>query len=137
MYCFFVDFKKAFDAVPRHLLSKVLKEMGIHKCILDIVKFMNAHDSATVSSSEGISAVFRCLLGVKQGCPLSPTLFGLYVSALERHLLDTAGIDAPTFRGTLVLESPIVVCRQSHFDVNLPAACCSWSASLTADSLRS
>ena len=91
--------------------------MGIHKCVLE---FMNAHDSAAlaVSSSEGISAVLRCLLGVKQGCPLSPTLFSLYVSALERHLLDTAGIDAPTFLGTLVLESPIVVRRQSHFDVN-------------------
>ena len=77
--------------------------MGIHGRILDIMKSMYAHDSAAVRSSEGISAISRCFFRVKQGCPLSPTLFGLYVNGLERHLLDTAGIDAPTLLGTLVL----------------------------------
>ena len=41
-------------------------------------------------------------MGVKQGCPLSPTLSGLYVNGLEQHLLETADIDAPTLRGVLV-----------------------------------
>ena len=52
-----------------------------------------AHDGAAVRSSQGLSEVFGCLMGVKQWCPLSPTLFGLYVDGLEKHLLDTA---APT-----------------------------------------
>jgi len=62
---------------------------------------MYAHDSAAVRTSEGLSEIFRCLMGVKQGCPLSPTLFGLYVDGLEKHLLETAGIDAPELGGIL------------------------------------
>ena len=55
-----------------------------------------AHDGAAVRSSQGLSEVFSCLMGVKQGCTLSPTLFGLYVDGLGKHLLDTADIAAPT-----------------------------------------
>ena len=36
-----------------------------------------------------------------QGCPLSATLFGLFVDGLEQHLMDTVGHDAPV--GTLPL----------------------------------
>ncbi len=61
--------------------------------ILDITK---SHDGAAVRSSQGISAIFRCLMGVKQGCTLSSSLFGLYVDGRERNLLESADIDAYT-----------------------------------------
>ena len=48
--CFAVDFKKAFDTVPRHLLWQVLEELGIHGRVLDIIKSLYAHDSAAVRS---------------------------------------------------------------------------------------
>ena len=102
LYCCFVDFRKAFDTVPRAVVWQVLEELGVHGRILDIIKSLYACDSAAVQSSQGISAIFRCLMGVKQGCPLSPTLFGLYVDRLEKHLLETADIDAPTLMGVMV-----------------------------------
>ena len=101
LYCSFVDFRKAFDTVPRALLWQVLEDLGVQGRVLDIIKSMYAHDSAAVRTSEGLSEIFRCLMGVKQGCPLSPALFGLYVDGLEKHLLETTDIDAPDLCGIL------------------------------------
>ena len=41
-------------------------------------------------------------MGVKQGCPLSATLFGLFVDGLEQHLMDTLGHDAPSLSGVII-----------------------------------
>ena len=39
-----------------------------------------------IRTSTGISENFRSDIGVKQGCLLSPTLFGLYIDKLEEWL---------------------------------------------------
>ena len=57
---------------------------------------------AAVRNSEGISDIFDCLIGLKQGCPLSATLFGLFVDGLEQHLMDTTGHNAPSLSGVLI-----------------------------------
>ena len=102
LYCCFVDFKKAFDTAPRGLLWQVLETLGIRGPILDCIKSLYSHDSAAVQNQEGISDIFDCLMGVKQGCPLSAMLFGLFVDGLEQHLMDTLGHDAPSLSGLLV-----------------------------------
>ena len=100
LYCCFVDFKKAIYMVPCGLLWQVL-EIGIRGPILDCIKSLYSHDS-TVRNQEGTSDISDCLMGVKQGCALSATLFGLFVDGLERHLMDTLGHDAPSLSGLLV-----------------------------------
>ncbi len=102
LYCCFVDFKKAFDTVPRGLLWQVLERVGIRGPILDCIKSLYAHASAAVRKSEGISDIFDCLTPIKQGCPLSATLFELFVDGLEQHLMDTVGLDAPSLAGVLI-----------------------------------
>ena len=76
LFCCFVDFRKAFDTVPRAILWQVLEDLGVSGRVLTVIKSMYAQDSAAVKTSSGLSEILRCLLGVKQGCPLSPTLFG-------------------------------------------------------------
>ena len=77
----FVDLKKALD--PHDLLWQVLETVGIQGPILDCIKSLYSHASAAVRTQAGISDIFDCLMGVKQGCPLSASLFGLFVDGLS------------------------------------------------------
>ncbi len=80
---------------------------------------MYAYDSAAVRKSEGISEIFDCLKGVKQGCPLSATLFGLLVDGFEQHLMDTVGHDAPSLSGVLI---PLLLCADDLIIMSATAA---------------
>ena len=108
LHCCFVDFRKAFDTVSCAVLWQVLEDLGDINCGRILDKSLYAHDSAAVWSLHSVPSIFRCLMGVKQGCLLSPTLFGLYADQLEKHLLETADIDAPTLMG--VMTPLLLVC---------------------------
>ena len=96
LYCCFVDFKKAFDSVPRDSLWQVLADMGVTGDILECLKSIYDKDEACVLTGEGLTDSFRCTIGVKQGCPASPLLFGLYIDKIEQLLRDAKDdIDAP------------------------------------------
>lgn len=91
LYVCFVDFKKAFDTVDRSVLWDVLWSKGIRDRISGCIKAMYA----AVKTKKGISAVFRCYVGVKQGCALSPDLFGIFTDDLKNVLKAQPASDAP------------------------------------------
>ncbi len=91
-----MDFRKVFDTVPRDLLWQVLAEMGIVGRFMQCLQSMYSQDSVRVMHpTEGLLARFSCGIGVKQGCPLSPLLFGLYLHGLEKHLDALDGDSSP------------------------------------------
>jgi len=51
---------------------------------------------------EGLTPTFLYRIGVKQGCPLSPLLFGLFIDGLEKRLNALEG-DAPPMLGQLAV----------------------------------
>ena len=102
LYCCFVDFKKAFDLVPRQTLWKVLEQRGMTGKVLTSLQSMYAADKACVLTHQGPTDLFECNIGVKQGCPASPLLFGLYLDELERLLENASDIDAPRIADILL-----------------------------------
>jgi len=51
---------------------------------------------------EGLTPTFLCRIRVKQGCPLSPFLFGLFIDGLEKWLNALEG-DTPPMLGQLAV----------------------------------
>lgn len=69
--------------------------------MLKAIQGMYSKVEVTIKTRHGILARrFDSTLGVKQGCPLSPTLFGLYIDELE-SFLQAGGCDAPRLAGIM------------------------------------
>ncbi len=98
LYTCFVDFKKAFDKVPRDLLWEVLEGLGINGRILECLRSMYREDQAYLHHpEEGLTPTFLCHIRVKQGCPFSLLLFGLFIDGLEKRLNALEGDTPPMF----------------------------------------
>jgi len=62
----------------------VLPGLEVEGHFLQCPQVMYARDTVHINHpSKGVTFGFRCQQGVKQGCPLIPLLFGLYLDALE------------------------------------------------------
>ena len=80
LFACFVDFKKAFDSVwHRGLFSKVA-DLGIFGNSLDLIKNIYKKTKCAVKIKNHTTKFFNYTKGVRQGCPLSPVLFNLYIN---------------------------------------------------------
>jgi len=84
LYAAFIDFRKAYDCIDRNLLWESLRGMGIHGRILDSLIEMYREVKMAVRIGGQIGPTFEANMGVKQGDPLSPLLFGLFIDRIEK-----------------------------------------------------
>ena len=82
----FIDVSKAFDSVNRAKLWERLKECGIDENLLFALRGLYRSTKQKIKVGEHYSRIFESTKGVRQGCPLSPLLFTLYISDLPGHL---------------------------------------------------
>ena len=73
--CFaFVDYEKAFDSIEFEPIFHALKNHGVDKAYLDIIKHLY-HEATSVICLHTDSKKFRLQRGVRQGDNISPRLF--------------------------------------------------------------
>ena len=86
VYVAFIDFRKAYDLIDRNLLWDCLRSMGVHGDFLNSIRDMYKQVNIKVCVNGDVSESFQSGIGVKQGDPLSPLLFGLFIDRLEKFL---------------------------------------------------
>lgn len=84
-YAFFVDLKAAFDGINRKKLFQTMRTLKISETIIIRIEEIYA-ETINVINEKGENFQFWTGKGLRQGCPLSPTLFNVYVADLEAHL---------------------------------------------------
>ena len=72
----------AFDSVPRDLLWKKLLKAGINSNILGSIKALYRNTNSVIKVNNDLSSPIMINRGVKQGCPLSSTLFNVFINDL-------------------------------------------------------
>ena len=77
-FCCFVDLAaKAYDSVPRELLWQRLHDVGVRGRMLHAIKGLyDVGVDMQIKAPAGTLDPVNLSVGVKHGCPLSPTLFG-------------------------------------------------------------
>ncbi len=76
----FMDLSAAHDSIDRDLLFAKLKRiLGMSDHSINTLKHLYHSTTCIVKCDQGGSASFSVKIGLRQGCPLSTTLFNLYI----------------------------------------------------------
>ena len=85
----FLHCSKAYDTVPRNQLWETLEDLGMENKWIKLLEAIYTNNSVVLSIDKQSSSRIRTTTGLRQGCPLSPTLFALYIAELEVRLMWT------------------------------------------------
>ena len=146
LYVCFVDFEKAFDSVWHKGLFKKLENYGIDGQALNLIIDLYRKTRCSVKVENNITEFFSYEKGVRQGCPLSPLLFNLYVNDLldtinknsteDVHLNPINKINALLYADDLVLISPTKDGLQRQIDT-LHEYCKKWRLKINSTKTKS
>jgi hypothetical protein len=86
LYTCFIDFKKAFDSIWHKGLFNKLEKNNINGKFLDLLKNIYKKSKCAIKINNKLTNFFDFGNGVRQGDPLSPTLFNIFVNDLFQEI---------------------------------------------------
>ena len=92
IYGCFVDFSKAFDSIPRDRMFQKLLDIGVTGKFYDIIKYIYEGDHVCIKLNDYITPAIKTIMGVRQGCVLSPLLFNIYMADFPKSLSPSIGV---------------------------------------------
>ena len=86
VYAFFANLKAAFDRVNRKELGEMMKKAGIKERLRRRIMETYKETKNVIRIGDQKTEEFWTKRGVRQGCPMSPTLFNIYMMDLEKEM---------------------------------------------------
>ncbi len=121
---FFIDFSKAYDMVPHTALWGTLAKKGITGNLLQVIQRLYSNQHSCVRLSDGsLSDPIKMTRGVRQGDPMSPLLFNVFIDSV---LENVEGVAVPGLvqrvRGLLYADDLVVLAPSCMLGLK-PTAC--------------
>lgn len=128
----FIDFKKAYDVVPHSMLWYKLEQRGVPSKIMQFIKNMYKVSKSQVKLPDGSrSSTWSYGRGLRQGCPLSPLLFSVYIDDILDDGAREFGVEVP-MKGTTTTGAKRLAGLLFADDLVLTAGTCSNLSELLA-----
>lgn len=119
IHTIWIDIAKAFDSVPFWAINQILSNLQIPKDTIKLIMNLHTNSICDILVNQNITNHFEIKGGVRQGAPLSPLLFILFMEPLLRWLDDPK--DAYTLAqnnniriNTLAFVDDIVMVSNTH-----------------------
>ncbi|KAK3527338.1 hypothetical protein QTP86_021955, partial [Hemibagrus guttatus] len=114
----FVDLEKAFNHVPRGILWEVLWEYGVRGPLLRAIRSLYNRSRSLVRIASCKSDLFLVHVGLRQGCPLSPVLFIVFLDRISRRSQGLEGVRFGDHRiSSLIFAEDVVLLASSGLDL--------------------
>ena len=81
-----LDISKAYDTVNHEALWKILEKKGIGGLWLNTLKSIYEENKIRSITTDGCSSWVKVKKGIRQGCPMSPALFAIYLDWVSESL---------------------------------------------------
>jgi len=85
LYFGFVDLEKAFDRMPREVISLAMRKLGVEEWLVSAVMSVYTGAKTVIRTVYGNSKGFEVKMGMHQGSALSPLLFVIVMEAISRE----------------------------------------------------
>lgn len=115
----FLDIAKAFDTVQHKTIFRLLKLLNAPIKFQKLIKNIYKNTQVYIKLNSKLSLPFMIRCGVKQGDPLSPTIFIMVIELLSRTLeknLKGINLYGTPIKSLLYADDTTVICRDS--DIN-------------------
>jgi len=121
-----LDIADAFGSVRHDALFDLLHHIGLDNDSVELIKALYTNNSTFYSCGDATTDMISVTKGVRQGCPLSMSLFTVYIELLIRPLLaildgysceDCEPVKVLAYADDLCLVATNAVCMQKALDL--------------------